>query len=299
VAHYTLKLDDHSTGNAIFTDLDGTLLDEKQRLSPVNRKTLHKLGEDGVCRVVITGRTLFSACRVLDSEFPIDLLVTSSGAGIFNFPGKKLLHSTSMKISDVRRSAILLKELALNFMIHAPLPDNHIFLWHKSLTGNLDFDNRLKIYEGYHKPLPKDLTTVGEATQLLIVCPKEDNGHLHPILQTKLSDLTVIRTTSPLDHSSVWYEIFPQGTSKAGAAAWICNHHKLNRKTSLAIGNDYNDLDLLLWSNFSRIVENAPLSLRRQFTVVPDNKNNGFSKAVADWRQSKLTCKITKANHQR
>ena len=270
---------------AVFTDLDGTLLDANQRLPPVNRRALEQLGKDQIWRIVVTGRSLFSARRVLDPHFPIDVLVTSSGAGIFRFPDEQILHSAMMEERHVQKGAALLKQLALDFMIHAPLPDNHFFKWHRSASQNTDFCKRLEIYSGYHQPLPEDLTTVGPATQLLVVCPRDENGRLHRTLRAELPDLTVIRTTSPLDHRSIWYEIFPPAISKASAAAWVCEHYGIDQHTALAVGNDYNDLDLLHWGSFSRVVANAPPDLQRQFTVVSDHNNNGFAEAVADWRQ--------------
>jgi len=274
-----------STPRAIFTDLDGTLLDESQRLSLGNRKTLNELGEKGVCRVVITGRTLVSARRVMSTDFPIDILVTSSGAGIFTFPDKELLHSVTMKESDVRCAARLLEQLGVDFMIHDPLPNNHQFRWHRSLEQNPDFDRRLNLNKGHHGVLPNDLNTIGKATQLIVICPEDQNSYIHESLRTKLANLTIIRATSPLDKQSTWYEIFPQGTSKASAAAWVCKRYRLDPKRSLAIGNDYNDIDLLLWSNFSRVVANAPIPLRRQFPVVSNNERDGFSEAVSEWWQ--------------
>jgi len=274
-----------STPRAIFTDLDGTLLDESQRLSLGNRNTLNELGEKGVCRVVITGRTLVSARRVLGADFPIDILVTSSGAGIFSFPDKELLHSVIMKESDVRRAARLLEKLGVDFMIHAPLPNNHQFRWYRRLEKNPDFDRRLNLNKGHHSILPNDLSTIGQATQLIVICPEDKNSYIHELLRTKLTNLTIIRATSPLDKQSIWYEIFPQGTSKASAAAWVCERYGLDQKRSLAIGNDYNDIDLLLWSNFSRVVANAPIPLRRQFPVVSNNESDGFSEAVSEWWQ--------------
>jgi hypothetical protein len=274
-----------STTWAVFTDLDGTLLDTNHKLAPANREALEQLGKDQIWRIVVTGRSLFSARRVLDSRFPIDVLVTSSGAGIFSFPGERILHSNMMEERYVQESAVLLKRLSLDFMIHAPLPDNHFFKWHRSVSQNTDFCKRLEIYSGYHQPLPEDLATIGPATQLLVVCPRDENGRLHRTLQTELPDLTVIRTTSPLDHRSIWYEIFPQAISKASAAAWVCEHYGIDQTTALAIGNDYNDLDLLHWGSFSRVVANAPPELQRQFTVVSNHNDCGFAEAVADWRK--------------
>ena len=56
----------------VVSDLDGTLLDSSARLSPRNRSTLQSLGDQGVVRVVATGRSLHSARLVLDDGFPID-----------------------------------------------------------------------------------------------------------------------------------------------------------------------------------------------------------------------------------
>jgi hypothetical protein len=274
-----------STGRAVFTDLDGTLLDANQRLTPVNRRTLEQLGRDNIWRIVVTGRSLFSARRVLGPHFPIDVLVTSSGAGIFEFPGEQMVHSAIMEESHVQRSAAVLKQFSLDFMIHAPLPDNHFFKWHRAGDQNKDFSKRLEIYSGYHQPLKEDLTLVGAATQLLVICPRNDDGKLHGVLQTELPDFTVIRTTSPLDHCSIWYEIFPRGISKANSAAWVCKYYGIDQGTVLAVGNDYNDLDLLHWSSFSRVVANAPPDLRCQFTMVANHHNDGFTEAVTDWRK--------------
>ena len=115
------------------------MLDANQRLPPVNRSALEQLGKDQIWRIVVTGRSLFSARRVLDPHFPIDILVTSSGTGIFRFPDERILHSAMMEEQHVQEGAVLLKQLALDFMIHAPLPDNHFFEWHRSTSQNTDF----------------------------------------------------------------------------------------------------------------------------------------------------------------
>jgi len=211
------------------------------------------------------------------------MLVTSSGAGIYNFPEKKLLRSVVMDKNYVRKYIGLLKKMNLDFMVHFPVPDNHLFYWHRSLKKNDDFDRRLKAYRGQHSPLQKDINQVGEATQLLVICPQDKNSQIQLSLQKSLSNSTIIRTTSPLDQRSIWYEIFPYGISKSSSAAWLCKQYDLDSKNALAIGNDYNDKDLLHWCRFSRIVANAPTSLKKNFTVVPDNHNNGFSQAVDEW----------------
>ncbi len=235
---------------AVFTDLDGTLLGPDQKLCARNRATLEHLATLGIVRVVVTGRSLFSCDRVLDDTFPIDILVTS---------------------------------MRLDFMVHDPVPDNHQFQWRRFGQPNADFDRRLALYAGHHQMLDSESGLVSNATQLLAIAPLDNPETLHRELSDRLPDLNVVRTTSPLDHCSVWYEIFPKSVGKSHAAQWICDHLNLDSATALAVGNDFNDVDMLRWANHARVVANAAAPLRREFRSVADHSESGFSDAVEEW----------------
>jgi hypothetical protein len=273
-------------GRAVFTDLDGTLLGSNQKLSPTNHEALEALGQHGILRVVVTGRSLFSCQRVLDRSFPIDLLVTSSGAGIFSFPRFELLFDQALTEPEVSESIEVLNTLKLDFMVHDPVPDNHRFRWYQHTAHNSDFAHRLTLYQGHHRPIEELDKFGGTSTQLVAVSLPGDNGGALAHLKQKLSRLTVIRTTSPLDHQSTWYEIFPRNVSKSSAAAWVCSEFNLDSNEVFAIGNDYNDLDLLRWCTRSRVVANAPVELTSEFEVVASHDDDGFAQAVVEWLDS-------------
>ena len=273
-------------GRAVFTDLDGTLLGSDQQLSPANHDVLEVLGQQGILRVVVTGRSLFSCRRVLDRSFPIDLLVTSSGAGIFSFPDFKLLFDQALTETEVSKSIEVLNALKLDFMVHDPVPDNHRFRWYQHTAHNPDFAHRLTVYEGHHRPIEEPTEFHIASPQLVAVSLPGDNGSALPYLKQKLSELTVIRTTSPLDHQSTWYEIFPNNVSKSSAAAWVCSAFNVDSNEVFAIGNDYNDLDLLRWCSRSRVVANAPAELTSEFEIVASHDDDGFAQAVVEWLDS-------------
>ena len=273
-------------GRAVFTDLDGTLLGSDQQLSPANHDVLEVLGQQGILRVVVTGRSLFSCRRVLDRSFPIDLLVTSSGAGIFSFPNFKLLFDQALTETEVSKSIEVLNALKLDFMVHDPVPDNHRFRWHQHTAHNPDFAHRLTVYEGHHRPIEEPTEFHIASTQLVAVSLPGDNGSALPYLKQKLSELTVIRTTSPLDHQSTWYEIFPNNVSKSSAAAWGCSAFNVDSNEVFAIGNDYNDLDLLRWCARARVVANAPPELISEFEIVASHDDDGFAQAIVEWLDS-------------
>jgi len=102
-------------------------------------------------------------------------------------------------------------------------------------------------------------------------------------LFTSLADMKLIRTTSPLDGKSFWLEIFPHDVSKACAAEWLRRRLGYTRSKTFALGNDYNDLDLLDWANFSYVVKNAVQDLKYKYKIISDHNSNGFSEAVTDY----------------
>ena len=273
-------------GRAVFTDLDGTLLRSDQKLSSANHDVLEMLGQHGILRVDVTGRSLFSCRRVLNKSFPIDILVTSTGAGIFSYPDFELLFDQALTKTEVSESIEVLNALKLDFLVHDPVPDNHRFCWYQHTAHNSDFSHRLTLYQGHHRPIEKLAKFDRTSTQLVAVSLPGDNGSALPYLKQKLSGLTVIRTTSPLDHQSTWYEIFPSGVSKSSAAAWVCSKFNLDPNEVFAIGNDYNDLDLLRWCNRSRVVANAPAELTSEFEIVASHDDDGFAQAVVEWLDS-------------
>lgn len=266
----------------VVTDLDGTLLGSNHALSPRNRETLNALGERGIVRVVATGRTLYSAQQVLDNDFPIDYLVFSSGAGVLQWSSKTLMLAHDMAFEDALSIAEVLMGRQLDFMLHHGLPDNHRFFYFTATDSNPDFDARCARYGEFAEPWPAQPPRLRRASQLLAIEPFEAPSQFQA-LESALAEYKVILTTSPLDHSSRWIEIFPRTVSKAIASEWICSELGLDRGRALAVGNDFNDLDLLQWAPVSRVVANAPAPLRDRFEAVESNDANGFSQAVEEW----------------
>lgn len=265
----------------VFTDLDGTLLGPDQTLSTTDRSTLQRLGASGIARVVVTGRSLLSCDRVIDSDFPIDFLVTSSGAGIFYHQPRRLMHRFGLTTSEIRAAIEVLELLRLDFMVHESVPENHRFHWRRFGAPNPDFDRRLALYAGHHRMLADALPEDG--AQLLAIGSADDATKRHEELQRRLPCHNVLRTTSPLDHSSTWYEIFSRDVGKAQSAQWLCDTLDLDGSTALAVGNDFNDLDMLRWAPTSCVVSNAPSALTAEFQSVADHRESGFSEAVARW----------------
>ena len=265
------------------TDFDGTLVRSDGTVSETDRQALFGLGKRNVLRVLATGRSLYSLRRSSGADLPVDYIVFSCGAGILETGRDKVVQKKSLSAEQVRRAVRLLEELKLDFMVHHEIPENHLFCYHRTGRDNPDFERRIALYRPFSQPL--DGWGSGRtACQLLAVVPAGGGAEMFRRISRRLADFSVIRTTSPLDHRSVWIEIFAEGVSKASAVARLCEAENVKRRKVLAVGNDYNDSDLLEWAAEGMVVANAPADLRRRFATVASNDHCGVAEAVARCR---------------
>ena len=75
----------------IISDLDGTLLNSEKSISCKDIVTLELSGDQGFLRIIATGRSLYSVQKVLPHYVPVDYIVFSCGAGVFDWKNKRLL----------------------------------------------------------------------------------------------------------------------------------------------------------------------------------------------------------------
>lgn len=267
------------------TDFDGTLYRSDFTISEKNLDTLKMLGEQNILRVIVTGRSFFSLTRVINQSFPVDYYIVSSGSGVYSVELKELIYKTCIPLAEAFRIGERLLSLNCDFMVHRTLPDNHLFHFHRSGQYNTDFEKRLLFYEEHGEEIEEISVLKDDVSQFLVIDRPE--SPLFEVLKAELAGYTVIRTTSPLDHASSWIEIFPKGTDKGSTLKWLAEGYGLDADDVFSIGNDYNDLHMLRWAKSSFVVANAAEPLKNEFRVVPDNDEDGFSKAVMLWLAEK------------
>jgi len=272
----------------LVTDLDGTLLDGDQRIGDASDAALRAIGERDVVRAVATGRSLHSVLRVLRTDAPIDYLIFSSGAGAVRFEAgalEQMLVSRSLDETSVRRAATECVTRGMNVLVHAAVPASHRFGYVRQHGDTDCLDGRIERYRPDARTLPLDddggVRWDGPACQVLALPAPGDPDAQHRALSDALPGLHVVRTTSPLDGRSLWLEVFPAGVSKASAAQWLAAHCGVEHRGTYAVGNDYNDADLLRWAQHAAVVDNAPADLRQRFDTVAGHDRDGVADAIA------------------
>lgn len=264
----------------VVTDLDGTLLNSDQQVSPADYGTLVDLGRREIIRVIATGRSPFSFQRVIPTDFPIDYLVFSSGAGIMDYHTKEILYSKNLPEQRVHQIANRLREEGITFKVLAEVPENHHYVYYQNGELHPDFVRRMENYRGFEKPISFDPPNFGAACQFLIILPP-DPARFNE-LKSLFQGVKVIRATSPMDHQSIWMEIYHRDVSKGNAVEFLCRKHQIVREQVMGLGNDYNDTDLLSFVGQPVVVSNAPEELKALYPQTRSHNDSGFTAAVME-----------------
>ncbi|HDR89787.1 MAG TPA: HAD-IIB family hydrolase [Bacteroidetes bacterium] len=260
----------------VLTDFDGTLHHPVNSVSSRDLETLHRMEDEGIVRVIATGRNLFSFRRLIPDDFPVDYLIFSTGCGIYDWKNKKMVHACSLDRPLADAVVEKLVEEGVGFMVHREVPENHHFVYFPGKELNPDFEKRCELYRPYASPFDGKNIPFQTVSQVLAIVPPD--GKKFDELAAKFEGVRVIRSTSPISGEWFWMEFFHPGVSKGAAAAWLSDHLGIDRERTLALGNDYNDVEMLEWAGHAYMVEDAPEDLKalyRQARRVEDHALTG------------------------
>lgn len=266
----------------VATDLDGTFLKNDKSVTQANIDSLHRLGKKGIVRVVATGRNLKKTMEVISGEIPFDYIVFSSGAGVFDLKNGKLLYKQDLDQHIVQQLVDFLVVRDLNFHLFKPVPENYNCWFHRGSEPCPEFEAYFGFHNSYSEPLPSGQIINSDACQFLVVFPGNSERFFafKDEIESLFHEVKVVRTSSPLNTGYIWMEIFHHSVSKGNGVKFICDTLKIEYEYTLGIGNDFNDLDLLEFTNHSYLVENGPDELKQRFLCTSSNEENAFANAV-------------------
>lgn len=267
----------------VATDLDGTFLRNDKSISPSNLEALQLLGEKNIVRVVATGRNLRKVREVIPSHVPFDYVIFSTGAGIYSCHEQRHLYTKNIEMEQANRLTGYFISENLNFHAFFPAPENHSFWYYRGGEACAEFERYFSYNRFSAIPLPDSGKIDSEVCQFLLVIPY-DEGRFFSMknnIETICHEIRVIRSSSPLGTGYIWIEVFHREVSKGNGVLRICNLLGIDPAHTLGIGNDYNDIELLDFTEHSFLTDNAPEELKKGYAVIPTNEEDAFAHIVS------------------
>src|SRR5918911_2766590 len=276
----------------IALDLDGTLLDSRGELSERNRAAIAEARARGVGVALVTGRR-FRDARPLALELGLDVPVIAHNGALTK-------HAHSLETV----SAILMPVEAARAVVRvgrregadALVSDDHVG------AGLLVYDHISEGNTALAKYIAWSRRVVGEgAARAIRRVPSLDDYLDHDPLHVAFSggcaamdgladvmrrelgaSVKLLLTLYPKTDFALLDVLHPEASKGAGLAA-VAAEQGLSREEVLAVGDNFNDLEMLEWAGTGVVMANADASLRGRvrFHTTASNDDDGVARAIA------------------
>jgi Cof subfamily protein (haloacid dehalogenase superfamily) len=261
-------------------DIDGTLLRSDKTISPRTREALRAAREAGVHLVLVTGRRYPTARRVareLGEEVP---LVLHNGALVVE--DGHVLRCRPLALETARRAIRLGRERGADPVAHCGQQGEG-----RLLVQTVGPSNTLLAY--YLDRSHPDVCTVEDLERDLAEDPMQvmfgGNAALMEgllaHLMAELGDAVRIeRTFYPAQAVGI-LDVLAPGVGKAEALAFLQERWRVSAAETLAIGDNWNDREMLAQAGRGLLMGNAdPELLRLGLPVLPTNDEDGVAVAI-------------------
>jgi Cof subfamily protein (haloacid dehalogenase superfamily) len=263
-------------------DIDGTLLNPQFQISDVDMSALRRAREAGIEVALVTGRRHDFALPIAQ-QLGFDLWLISSNGAITRSLGGETFYRDMLPATVCRRLCGAMLEFRGNTVLtfdkhgkgaivleHMNELENSIRRWLEKNLRYIDF------------VIPVENSLVTDPVQAMFCGPI---ARMHQALSALLAyplaeEITVLRTEYPARDLSI-VDILNKGCSKGHALERWAKYRGVPREQVMAIGDNYNDIEMLAFAGYPVIMGNASEDLRsRGWKVTRSNDQNGVAAAL-------------------
>ncbi|MFL6088782.1 MAG: HAD family hydrolase [Aeromicrobium sp.] len=227
-------------------DVDGTLVDETNAISPATREAVQALVDSGTVVVVSTGRAVPGAMETCNRlALPDGMAVCSNGAVLIGYHPLQVLDAVTFDASEaVRRvlrevpdAFVAVEEIGVGYRVNRPFPTGEI-------AGTITTED-------------VDSLIAEPVTRVIIRAPGHDPHEFHELVE----GLGLTETNYYIGYTA-WLDLAPLGVSKASGLAKVCERLGIASSDVLAIGDGYNDIEMLEWAGRGVAMGHGPDQLK-------------------------------------
>ena len=264
-------------------DIDGTLLDSASRLPEENVRAMTEAAASGIEIVVVTGRR-FASARSIFASLDCDLhLIVSNGALIKSKTGET--HQRFLLPVDTARRVL---EATQDYRPYAcvifdRLHENQLFFEKVDWDGPFQGPYLRRHREQVTELAPLTACLDGEdPIEVMFMAQCEIIRRATELLKTLpiAGSYTLAHTEYP-HRNLTMLDVMRRGITKGTALAEWARRRGIAREEVMAIGDNWNDREMLEYAGLPVVMANSVPELKSQgWTIAPSNDENGVAEAI-------------------
>ncbi len=253
-------------------DLDDTLLDSRLQISDHTTVMLRRVVDRGIRITLATGR-MFRSARRYAVQLGMDVpLITYQGALVKNAVSGEVLYHRKVPGDMIQPVIDAARAAGYHYQVYF---DDNLYMECLTPEGQA-YAELAGVPPMVDKDLPNRLT-YEEPTKIIII--NENLPALQQMemqLQQRFSGQLYITRSKP--H---YLEFMNQEATKGRALQAVSEYFAIDRQDVMAIGDSYNDIDMLKWAGVGVAVGNAPPEVKKYADyVTASNDEDGVAAAL-------------------
>lgn len=263
------------------SDLDGTLLNSKGKVSEQTASILNKEIKQGAYFTVATARTPATVVPLLEGvEINLPIIVMN-GSFIYDIKQKKYIYTSTIPYDSVRRIINIVEEQEKQIFAYA-LKEDFLTVYYKGFNSKDEeafYNGRKNLtLKRFEKVESYPITRESQVGHMVML----DSYEVIKKITDQLEDVPGIKTLMYRDvntESSYLLEIAAEGTNKAEAAKYVAGQYEIDEV--IAFGDNLNDMEMIQVADCGCAVGNAEKSLKENANCVIDtNDNDGVARFI-------------------
>lgn len=265
-------------------DIDGTLLDPGFQISPANLEALQRAHRASVEVVLVTGRRHSFALPIAE-QLGFELWLISSNGAITKSTRGELFHRDLLPAATARKVCGHMTSFRANTVLTFDVETRGALVLETDqelrqtlgrwLGKNADFVQYVVPIEDSLSRDPVQLMFCGPIARMKQALAALAAGGFD-------SEITVLRTEYAHRDLSI-VDVLNQGCSKGHALERWAGHRGIARAEVMAIGDNYNDVEMLEFAGRPVIMGNAAAELKQNgWAVTLSNDESGVAAAVQE-----------------
>ena len=263
-------------------DIDGTLLNPQFRISAADLAAMRRAYQEGVEVMLVTGRRhSFALPIALQLGFD-SWLISSNGAVTRSLAGETF-HRDMLPAATCRRLCGAMREFRGNTVLTFDSEDKGALVLEHMAELNDSIQRWLEKnaqFIDFVIPIEDSLTR--DPVQAMFCGPIDRMRQAMKVLLASglENDITVLRTEYP-GRDLLMIDVLNRECSKGHAVERWSNYRGIRREQVMAIGDNYNDVEMLAFAGVPFIMDNAAEDMRRDgWRVTRSNAENGVAAAI-------------------
>ena len=246
----------------VFSDIDGTLLNEQHQMTPLTRQAILDLQSD-IPFVIVSARSPSGIYPILKEYQFYCPIIAYSGALILD-DKRNIIYEKAMKLNDVKAiiDYIEKQNYDLSWNLYAY---DQWFVKDKNDPRIIQEEQIVKA-----SSLEIDLFTcdISCVHKILCICHPQSLEIIERDLKAQFPHCTIMKSSDHL------LEIMSEGISKGNAVERMCQLWSIDLKDAIAFGDQYNDLDMLQRVGYGYAMGKAPDEIKKAVERVTDDCNH-------------------------